>query len=151
MKKILIMLASSLLMMTSVFAQEARNSAADNILGKYYIRHDGEESKVVCTKNEDGTYKFTTYWCKNMYDKKGKLILDVKNPDKSLRNTPCNKMVIIPGLSYYPEKKQWKGKIYDPTRGIIANATVQFKNDKLNVRGSLLGIGMTVIWDPIDE
>lgn len=151
MKKFLTLIAASLLMTMAAFAQEARNSSADNILGKYYINHEGEESKVVCTKNSDGTYKFQTYWCKNMYDKNGNINLDTKNPDKSLRNTPCNKMVIMPGLTYYPDKKCWKGKIYDPTRGITANATVQFKDNKLNVRGSLLGIGMTVVWEPINE
>ncbi len=151
MKRLLATISLIVLCASAAFAQDDKNSSADNILGKYFIDHEGEQSKVVCTKNEDGTYKFTTYWCKNQYDENGNIYLDKKNPDKSLRNTPCNQMVIIPGLSYNPDKKQWKGKIYDPTRGIIANATVYFKDNKLNVRGSLLGIGMTVVWVPISE
>ena len=47
----------------------------------------------------------------------GKKILDAKNPDKSLRNTPCDQIVIFNGLKYNASKRQWDGgKIYDPQR-----------------------------------
>lgn len=131
-------------------AQESRNNSADGIIGNYFIDYNGEQSKVRCYKEADGTYKFLNYWSKNMYDKDGNIYLDTKNPDKELRNKPCNEMIIMWNLKYNPEKKHWKGKIYDPTSGIRADATVQFTNDNMiAIRGSIMGIGKTVRWKPI--
>lgn len=135
---------------TSLSAQEARNNRADGIIGNYYIDYDGEQSKVRCYKEADGTYTFQNYWSKNMYDKDGNIYLDTKNPDKSLRNKPCNEMIIMWGLKYDAEKKHWKGKIYDPLHGLRADATVKFnKEGMITVRGSVMGIGKTVTWKPI--
>ena len=59
-------------------------------------------------------------------------------------------MIIMWNLKYNPEKKLWKGKIYDPTSGIRADATVQFtKDNMIAIRGSIMGIGKTVRWKPI--
>lgn len=133
-----------------VSAQESRNNSADGIIGHYFIDHKGEQSKVKAFKAADGTYTFQNYWAKNMYDKDGNIFKDTKNPDKSLRNVPCNEMIIMWNLVYDAGKKQWKGKIYDPTRGLRADATVKFTADgRLSVKGSVLGIGMTVYWKPI--
>ncbi len=133
-------------------AQESRNNTADGIVGNYFIDYNGEQSKVRCYKEADGTYTFLNYWCKNMYDKNGNIFLDTKNPDKALRNKPCNEMIIMWNLKYNPEKKNWKGKIYDPTSGIRVDATVQFtKDNMIAVRGSVMGIGKTVKWKPIPE
>lgn len=135
---------------TSLSAQESRNNTADGIIGNYFIDYNGEQSKVRCYKEADGTYSFLNYWSKNMYDKDGNIYLDTKNPDKALRNKPCNEMIIMWDLKYNPEKKNWKGKIYDPTSGIRVDATVQFtKDNMIAVRGSVMGIGKTVKWKPI--
>ena len=131
-------------------AQASRNNSADGIIGHYFIDHNGEQSKVKAYKEADGTYTFQNYWSRNMYDKDGNIYKDTKNPDKSLRDTPCNEMKIMWNLVYNAEKKVWKGKIYDPTRGLRADATVKFTDDgRLSVKGSVLGIGMTVYWKPI--
>ncbi len=134
---------------TALSAQESRNNTADGIIGNYFIDYEGEQSKVRCYKEADGTYSFLNYWSKNMYDKNGNICLDTKNPDKALRNKPCNEMIIMWDLKYNPEKKNWKGRIYDPTSGIRADATVRFEGDMIAVRGSVLGIGKTVKWKPI--
>lgn len=130
---------------------EDRNSSADNIVGNYHVEHDGELSKVAITSCPDGTYQAKVYWIKNSTDANGRKRLDVKNPDKELRKTPCDQILLIWGLKYNPEKQCWeKGKIYDPTRGIRANATASFREDgALLIRGSLLGISETVIWQPL--
>ncbi len=152
MKKIAFIALSAILCLFSgkAEAQIARNNSADGIIGNYFIDYNGEQSKVRCHKEKDGTYTFVNYWSKNMYDKNGNIYLDTKNPDKSLRNKPCNEMIIMWNLKYDSEKKVWKGKIYDPTSGLRADATVQF-TDKgmIAVRGSVLGIGKTVQWKPI--
>ena len=131
-------------------AQASRNNYADGIVGHYFIDYNGEQSKVRAYKEADGTYTFINYWSKNMYDENGNIYKDVKNPDKSLRNTPCNEMKIMWNLVYDSSKKVWKGQIYDPTSGIRAKATVKFTDDgRLSVFGNVLGIGKTVYWKPI--
>lgn len=136
----------------SVFAQDNLNERADNILGEYHSVYKQDEGRFVFTKNSDGTYDCTTTWSKNSVDPAtGKKYLDVKNPDKSLRDTPCDRIKIIKGLRYNAEKKQWDdARIYDPTRGITAKVTVKFTSDgRLSLRGSVLGIGETVYWDKL--
>lgn len=128
------------------------NEVADNILGEYLLIHNGFESKVRITKSNDNTYMAKVYWIKNSVDAKGEKLLDEKNPDKSLRSTPADQIVLFKGLRYVADKKNWSGtKIYDPTRGIKANATCDFiDSETLRVRGSLMGIGENAYWKKIN-
>ena len=121
----------------------------DSIVGDYYSTHGKEEYKVRVSENPDGTLKAQMIWMEHSVDPTtGKKLLDVKNPDKSLRNVPVDQIVLINGLKYNEAKDQWgEAKIYDPQRGIKANVTVRKNADgSLNVRGSLMGISQTVIW-----
>lgn len=92
------------------------------------------------------------YYLRDIYDKNGKKILDEKNPDKSLRNIPCDQIVLIKGLKYNAAKHQWDGaKIYDPQRGLRVNVTINFTNEgRLRLHASVLGIGETIYWDKIE-
>ena len=56
------------------------------------------------------------------------------------------------GLKYNEAKHRWDGgKVYDPTRGIRANATCFFGEDGMfRLKGSLLGFSQTVIWEKIE-
>lgn len=149
-----VILFSICLIMPFVSAEaQDNNGKADNILGKYLVVHETEESKVEVTRQSDGTYKAQIYWVKNAYDKNGRKRLDEKNPDKSLRNTPCDEIVLFWDLRYNADKDRWeKGKVYDPTRGIRANlsATID-KSGNLLIRGSLMGFSQTVVWKPVGE
>lgn len=132
----------------------AQNDKADAILGKFYSKQGADEYKVLISKKSNGSYKAQIYWVADPIDHKtGKKALDPKNPDKSLRNVPCDEIVLIDGLKYNADKKQWDGtKIYDPQRGIKASVTVKFTDPKtLAVRGTVLGIGETAIWVRVDE
>ena len=154
MKRFVIALAAVLFAMLPASAQSAKNSAADNIIGKYESVQGTDAYKVEVTKNTDGTYKAQIYWMKDPIDPNtGKKALDVKNPDKSLRNTPCDRIVLIQNLKYIPAKKVWgDAKIYDPQRGLKANVTAQFLPDgRLSLKGTVLGIGETVYWTPVKE
>lgn len=152
MKKILTLL---LLVMGTLpmIAQTPKNDMADNIVGKYIAIQNGEESKVRIVKEKDNTYTAQVYWVKNDLDKAGKKRLDTQNPDKSLRTVPCDEVVLIKGLKYNSSKSVWDGaKIYDPTRGIKANATFRFEQDgRLSVKGTVLGISETVYWTILVE
>lgn len=152
MKSCLFCIACLLVSCLSVSAQD-RNCSPDSIVGKYFVTHDGEDSKVEMSKCADGTYEAHVYWVRNAYDENGRKRTDEKNPDKEMRSTPCDQIRLVWDLRYNPEKKRWdKGKIYDPTRGIRANATMNFGDDgNLLVRGSLMGISETIVWVPVDE
>ena len=135
-------------MIFNSFAQ----SDPDRIVGIYLATYEGEESKVSIFKEEDGRYTAQVIWVKDKYDKDGNLKLDEKNPDKSKRNTPCDEIVLIEKMSYDSRKDSWTdAKIYDPVRGIKANADCSFEPDgRLKVRGSLMGIGMSVLWEKLE-
>ncbi len=134
-------------------AQTSRNANPDGIVGMYRVDHAGQHSKVKVFKTKNGTYSAMCVYLKDSINPKtGKLYLDIKNPDKSLRNTPCNRIIIFQGMKYNDKKQRWEGgKIYDPTRGIRANCACQFETDsKLSIRGSIMGIGETVTWCLLD-
>lgn len=129
------------------------NTNPDQIIGTYLTDRGGSKSKVRVTKNADGSYDAQLYWVENPYDKSGKKRKDEKNPDKALRNVDIDKVVIVKGLKYIAEDKQWGGaKIYDPTKGLRVNATAEFESaDKLKLRGTILGVGVTLYWTRIKE
>ena len=153
MKKLIMMSLCIMTMgLTPSFAQGI-NDNGDNIIGEYLTDRGGHKSKVRVTKNADGTYNAQVFWVENPNDKNGNKRKDVKNPDKSLRNVDIDQVVIVKGLIYDAKKKQWGGtKIYDPTKGIRVNASAQFETaDKLKLRGTILGVGVTLYWTRIKE
>ena len=113
-----------------------------DILGE--VEHDDDHHQQA-----DGGYKCQIFWVADPLDDNGKQALDTKNPDKSLRSVPMDKVVLFSGLKYNAEKKHWSDtKIYDPNRGIKVKVTINFDNPKvLKVRGTVLGIGETVTWN----
>lgn len=130
---------------------EDPNSAADNIIGTYLVDHKGEKSKVKIFKNADGSYTAQVFWVQNRTEKDGSVRKDVKNPDKSLRNVDCDKIVIFKGLKYDSSSRTWSGtSIYDPVRGLNASLKVWFKDSKtLALKGSKMGFSETVYWTVI--
>ncbi len=127
---------------------EDLNASSDNIIGNYLVEHKGEKSKVKVFKNADGTYTAQVFWVQNRTDKDGSVRKDAKNPNKSLRNVDCDKIVIFKGLKYNASSKTWSGTtIYDPVRGINASLTASFKDSKtLALKGSKMGLSETVFW-----
>ena len=136
----------------SLFAQSDLNSSADNIIGNYDVNHHGESTKVTVYRNTDGTYTAQVYWVENRLDEQGNVRLDEKNPDESLRDVECDKIIIIKGLVYNPEKQKWGGtKVYDPTRGFRAGVQCEFVDDgRLRVKGTLLGFSQSIYWAKIE-
>jgi uncharacterized protein (DUF2147 family) len=68
-----------------------------------------------------------------------------------LRNVDIDKVVLVRGLKFDADDKEWSGaKIYDPTKGIRVNATAKFETaNKLKLRATILGIGQTIYWQKI--
>lgn len=128
----------------------AAGQEADAILGDYYSKQNADEYKVRVSRKADGTYKAQIFWVKDAVDPAtGAKYLDAKNPSKALRSVPCDRIVLFDGLQYNEAKDRWDGtKIYDPQRGIRANAVItrDAASGRLSVKGSLFGISETVIW-----
>lgn len=144
------MIICAIVAVSPLYAQGI-NDKADNIVGEYLTDRGGNKSKVRVTKNAQGTYDAQVIWVEKPFDKDGKKRKDVKNPDKSLRNVDIDKVVIVRGLEYDAEEKEWSGaKIYDPTKGIRVNATARFEDaKKLKLRATIFGIGQTLYWQKI--
>lgn len=148
MKNFIIAIICALVCTIPSYAQDI-NGKGDNILGEYLTDRGGSKSKVRITKNADGTYNAQVFWVENPYEADGKTKRkDVKNPDKALRNVPVDQIVLVKGLKYDAEDKCWGGaKIYDPTKGLKVNASAEFETpDKLKLRGTILGVGVTLYW-----
>ncbi len=132
-------------------AQNALNNNGDNIVGTYEGTQNGDRFKAKIEKLKDGTYRAQVFWVENDKDANGNKRLDEKNPDKSLRSTPADRIVLFSGLKYDAKKKEWNGtKIYDPQRGIRAKMTASFEKDgRLKLTGSVLLISESVYWKRI--
>ena len=150
MKKILFTLLCAMTFSLTAFAQDL-NSNGDNILGEYTSNRGGSLSKIRVTKAEDGTYSAQVYWVENAFDKDGNKRKDTKNPDKSLRNVDIDQVILINGLKYDAQDKEWNGAdIYDPTMGMKVSVEVEFISPtRLKLFGNILGIGKKVYWDKI--
>ena len=133
-------------------AQQGLNAKADNIVGTYSGKQGDDNFKVKIVKLTDGTYRGQVVWMERDRDAKGNKILDTKNPDKSLRSKPADRIVLFSGLKYDAKKQRWGDtKIYDPQRGMKAHMTAEFGADgSLRVKGSLLGISETVSWKKVE-
>ncbi len=148
MKKLLTIIILLIMATVGVTAQNTINNRPDAIVGIYsgIQGHDHFRAKV--TRSSDGTYRAQIVWLEHDRDDKGRKILDRKNPDKSLRNNPADRIVLFSGLKHNAKEHCWDGtKIYDPQRGIRAKMTARFDADgRLHIKGSLMGISETVIW-----
>lgn len=130
---------------------QSLNNNGDDIVGEYLTDRGGSKSKVRVTKSTDGTYNAQIFWVENPLDKNGNKRKDIKNPDKHLRNIDIDKVVIVKGLKYDKEDKEWNGaKIYDPSKGIRVNVEAEFvEPDKLKLFGNIWGIGTTIYWQKL--
>lgn len=151
MKKLIILFAIALTFIGTSMAQNKLNEKGDNIVGTYHSKQGNDVFKASITKQANGNYKGQVIWVENDRDANGNKLLDEKNPDKSLRNVPCDQVVLFSDLKYNAKEQRWDGtKIYDPQRGIKANLKAEFnKEGQLQLRGSVMGIGETVYWDKI--
>lgn len=141
MKKLFVIIAAMIMSAASMSAQDA-----DAILGTF-LSETGT-GKIQLTKAE-GKYIGTLIWTKEDG------ALDVKNPDKSLRNKVLVGKVILKDMSWDADKREWRGgTIYDPESGNTYKATVKLKeNGDLTLRGYVgaPAFGRNSFWTRIKE
>lgn len=152
MKQIVMALFFLLGCMTPVMAQQPLNDRADNIIGTYSGKQGDDKFKAKIVKLTDGTYRGQVIWIEHDKDAQGNKILDKKNPDKSLRTVPTDRVVLFTGLKYDAKNRRWNDtKIYDPQRGIRAKMTAEFTADgRLHIKGSVLGISESIYWKKVE-
>lgn len=157
--KVLTIMALALAFATSAMAadrvkDDAKCSKADNIVGNYLIVDESGTTNARIYKLKDGTYNCQMTGQKPDYDKNGKIRLDELNPEPKYRNIPLHQSIIISGLVYNAEKKQWDGgKIHNPLKRLEkANCTVDFVDGGKTIRvfGNLMGIGKNVYWQVVE-
>lgn len=151
MKKTIFTLICAAIFSITAFAQNGLNDNADNIIGEYLTDRGGSKSKVRITKAEDGTYTAQVFWVEKPLDSKGNKRKDKKNPNKSLRNVDIDKVVLVTGLKYDKEDKEWNdAEIYDPSKGFRVDVECEFVSaTKLKLFGNIWGIGTTIYWEKI--
>ena len=149
--KLFMTLAIMLMCGQFAVAQNTLTDNVDNIVGTYEGVQNGDRFKAKIEKMKDGTYRGQMLWVENDKDENGNKKLDEKNPDKKLRNTPIDRIVIFSGLKYDAKKKEWNDtKIYDPQRGVKAKLNASFVSDgRLKLTGSVLLIHESVYWKKI--
>ena len=152
MKRLVIIVFTLIIYICQASAQEDMNLLPDAILGEYEVLHQGEYARIRITRDTDSTYMAQVFWLDDMYDRRGNVRLDERNPDKELRQIPCNQIVLMTGLKYDDRKQRWGDtKLYDPTRGVRASVTCEFREEKgLRVRMSFLCFSQTCWWKKLD-
>ena len=133
------------------WAQNPLNDTGDNIVGIYSGKQGDDRFRAKIVKLADGTYRGQVIWLERDKDSNGNKILDVKNPDKSLRTKPADQVILFSGLKYNAKKHRWDDtKIYDPQRGFRAHMAAEFTSDgRLCIKGSLMGISESVYWQKV--
>jgi len=134
--KILIII---ILISSYAFAQKA-----DDIIGKYHLPN----------KLDVQIYKVG-----NKYN--GKIIAlngfedgqktDINNDDEALRKKPLIGMVIIKGLEFDSDDKEWiDGEMYGPEKGMTFNLKVtEIRGNEIEVVGSKYLFWHTLVWKKI--
>lgn len=129
--------------------------ATDEIVGVYKFKEpeSKEDAKVKIFKTPDGKYTAQIIWVAQPYKADGSYIVDEKNPDPELRNTPVDKIIVARNLVYNAKKEQWDGQIYHPVYGKYFSVLMKFESpDKLKVRGYLgtPAMGQSQYWQKIE-
>ena len=76
---------------------------------------------------------------------------DINNDDKEKQNTPLIGMIIIKGLEFDTDSKQWiNGKMYGPEKGMFFNLKItEIRKKEIEVVGSKYLFWHTLIWEKI--
>jgi uncharacterized protein (DUF2147 family) len=80
-----------------------------------------------------GALSMTVVALERPVDAKGLPLIDVENPEPTLRTQPILGMNIISG--YRMKKDRWRGKIYDPESGKTYSSHMRVVKGKLEMRG----------------
>ncbi|MFC5283372.1 DUF2147 domain-containing protein [Pedobacter alpinus] len=111
-------------------------TSEDDILGRWISTKKNVIIEVYKSSNQ---FKAKVIWFDDRDDIKRPMRtrLDIKNPDKDLKNKRILGMDVLERLSYNPDKNRWdNGLIYDPQSGKHWSSLVYFNtNMQMIVKG----------------
>jgi uncharacterized protein (DUF2147 family) len=111
-------------------------------------------SAKVKIEKVNGKYAGKMVWIKNPNDKTGKPLVDINNPDPSLRTRPQLGLALLDNFVYDEENLWSGGTIYNPDDGKTYSCRITMRdNETLQVRG-YVGIaifGRTETWKRMQE
>ena len=139
MNKFLLIITLILISSFFSFAQQA-----DDIIGKYHLPN---KLDVEIFKNE-GKYSGKIIALNGYEDGQ---TTDIKNPDHSKSKTPLIGMVLIKGLEYDQEEKEWiNGSMYGPEKGVFFNLRIkEIRQKEIEVVASKYFFWKTLEWKKI--
>jgi uncharacterized protein (DUF2147 family) len=75
-------------------------------------------------------------WMQKPLDKKGRPLVDKRNPDPALRTVPLMGLTILSALRPSGEANTWEGQVYNPRDGNTYPVTVTIESEsQIKVRG----------------
>ncbi len=134
-KLILILLITA----SVIFAQKA-----DDIIGKYHL-----PNKLDVRIYKLGNKYYGKIVALNGFE--NGQTTDINNDDEGSRQEPLIGMVIIKGLEFNSEDKEWiNGKMYGPEKGMFFNLQVtEMREKEIEVVGSKYFFWHTLVWKKI--
>ncbi len=147
----------SILALTVLLASSVAVAAeGDSILGVWLTQTGKAKVQISHCEHDMSRYCGEVVWLKEpLFTAKdgeelaGKEKVDLKNPDKSLRQRPVMGMAMLSNFRFAGDNKWEKGKIYDPTKGKTYKSHLKLKDaNTLKVRGyiGISLIGRTADW-----
>ena len=105
--------------------------------GTTYWMTEEKDAVVSLSTNKKGELTGRIVWLEEPSPEEDKSEFDINNPDPKLRNRNILGLEIVSGFEK-ASQNTWKGgKIYDPESGNTYYGKIEFKGDKLEMRGSL--------------
>ena len=120
----------------------------DNAIEGYWMTNNNK-AKFHIFKTTSGAFVGRLVWMHSPNGKDGKPKIDDKNPKESLRGRPLQDAIMITGLKWDADDKEYQnGSVYDPTSGKTYKCFAKVEGQELKLRGyvgvSLLG--KTTVW-----
>ena len=143
-KKHIIRLA--LLMVWVVFVNIIAKAQSDKIEGIWY--NDSKSAKIQITKDINSKFNGKIVWLKEPL-KDGKPKVDDQNSNQKLHTRPILGLPILANFAKDGDNKYTNGSIYDPKNGKTYSCNINYKGNKLDIRG-YIGIslfGRTTTWE----
>ncbi len=134
MRKIIFLLGIVILAPCGLLAQ------TDAIIG-FWLTED-RDSQIEIFRAPGNNIHGRIVWLEEPLDENGRVKLDDKNPDRSMRNRQTLGLEILKGFTYNASKQEWeKGTIYDPKNGRTYDCYMWLDgNNTLKLKGFVLGM-----------
>ena len=122
-------------------------SQENDICGKWI--EEKKQSHIEIYKTKNNTYEGKIVWLSEPLNEEGKVKIDTKNPDITLRNQTIQGLIIVKNLEYLDNNEWGKGNIYDARSGKTYSLNAKLKNNNTLFMRGYIGfslIGKSTTW-----